>query len=96
MANVYFDPTCEFNRHEPVAVLSSGQAVVYYRIAIMSKDGDRMQQADRRRVAAYQQAAAPYLDEFRRLGFDGLPLDQAHDRMCTLAEARLPEQPPGV
>ena len=40
MANVYFELTREFNRFGPVAVLASGQAVVYYRLAIMSKDGD--------------------------------------------------------
>ena len=38
--NVYFDLTREFNAFAPVAVLASGQAVVYYRVAIMSKDGD--------------------------------------------------------
>lgn len=40
MANVYFDLTREFNRNQPVALLASGQAVVFYRIAMMSKDGD--------------------------------------------------------
>ena len=40
VTNVYFELTREFNRLGPVAVLSSGQAVVYYRLAIMSKDGD--------------------------------------------------------
>ena len=40
VANVYFELTREFNRDEPVALLASGQAVVFYRIAIMSKDGD--------------------------------------------------------
>ena len=40
MTNVYFDLTREFNRLGPVAILASGQAVVYYRLAIMSKDGD--------------------------------------------------------
>ncbi len=40
VANVYFDLTREFNAAGPVAALASGQAVVYYRIAIMSKDGD--------------------------------------------------------
>ncbi len=40
MRNVYFDLTIEFNRERPIAVLTSGQAVVYYRTAIMSKDGD--------------------------------------------------------
>lgn len=65
-------------------------------VAALALEIDELQQADRRRVAAYQQAAAPYLDEFRRLRLDELPLDQAHDRMCTLAETRLPERPPGV
>ena len=37
---VYFELTREFNRLAPVAILSSGQAVVYYRLAIKSKDGD--------------------------------------------------------
>ncbi len=40
MANVYFDLTAAFNQHHPTAALASGQAVVFYRIAIMSKDGD--------------------------------------------------------
>lgn len=40
MANVYFELTEEFNRDRRVVVLSSGQAVVWYRLAIMSKDGD--------------------------------------------------------
>ncbi|MBK8096385.1 MAG: hypothetical protein IPK26_04715 [Planctomycetes bacterium] len=40
MPNIYFDLTREFNRNRLVAVLSSGQAVVWYRLAIMSKDGD--------------------------------------------------------
>ena len=37
--NLYFELTREFNQLGPAAVLSSGQAVVYYRLAIMSKDG---------------------------------------------------------
>ncbi len=40
MGNVYFDLTAEFNRDRTIALLSSGQAVVYYRRALMSKDGD--------------------------------------------------------
>lgn len=38
--NVYFALTEAFNREAPTVVLASGQAVVYYRLAIMSKDGD--------------------------------------------------------
>ncbi len=40
MANVYFELTEAFNAHGPAVALASGQAVVFYRVAIMSKDGD--------------------------------------------------------
>lgn len=40
MSNIYFELTREFNAAGVVAALTSGQAVVYYRIAMMSKDGD--------------------------------------------------------
>lgn len=40
MANVYFELTEAFNADRPTAALASGQAVVFYRVAIMSKDGD--------------------------------------------------------
>lgn len=39
-SNLYFALTEEFNAEGFVAVLSSGQATVFHRIAIMSKDGD--------------------------------------------------------
>jgi hypothetical protein len=39
-ANVYFDLTRAFNARGPIVALASGQAVVHYRVAIMSKDGD--------------------------------------------------------
>lgn len=38
--NFYFDLTRELNAERCVALLASGQAVVYYRLALMSKDGD--------------------------------------------------------
>jgi hypothetical protein len=38
--NIYFELTEAFNATESVVVLAAGQAVVYYRVAIMSKDGD--------------------------------------------------------
>ena len=40
MENIYFELTEAFNKDEPTVALASGQAVVFYRIAIMSKDGD--------------------------------------------------------
>ena len=38
--NIYFELTAAFNASGRIAVLASGQAVVWYRLAIMSKDGD--------------------------------------------------------
>ncbi len=38
--NVYFDLTEELNAEGVIAVLASGQAVVFYKISMMSKDGD--------------------------------------------------------
>jgi hypothetical protein len=38
--NIYFELTEAFNTGAPNMALASGQAVVYYRTAIMSKDGD--------------------------------------------------------
>lgn len=38
--NVYFELTDAFNREGRIVILASGQAVVHYRLAIMSKDGD--------------------------------------------------------
>jgi len=38
--NLYFELTRELNADGPIAALASGQAVVFYRLAMMSKDGD--------------------------------------------------------
>jgi hypothetical protein len=38
--NIYFELTRAFNAGGATVALASGQAVVYYRVAIMSKDGD--------------------------------------------------------
>ncbi len=38
--NVYIELTRELNAEGPIAALASGQAVVFYRLAMMSKDGD--------------------------------------------------------
>lgn len=39
-SNFYFDLTRELNAERCIVLLASGQAVVYYRLALMSKDGD--------------------------------------------------------
>lgn len=46
MDNPYLELTDEFNRGRLRALISSGQAVVVYRLAIMSKDGDWVLQED--------------------------------------------------
>jgi hypothetical protein len=40
VSNIYFELTDALNTRRRTAVLGSGQAVVHYRLAIMSKDGD--------------------------------------------------------
>jgi hypothetical protein len=40
VANVFFELTEAFNAERPTVALAAGQAVVFYRLAIMSKDGD--------------------------------------------------------
>ena len=40
VSNIYLHLTDEFNRNRLRAIISSGQAVVLHRLAVMSKDGD--------------------------------------------------------
>jgi len=71
MKNPYFDLTEEFNAEGIVAVLASGQAVVYYRISMMSKDGDwilrETQEACQKVLAVLERHGARYRS--------GAPLD---------------------
>jgi hypothetical protein len=69
--NIYFALTEAFNRGGPAVALASGQAVAYYRIAIMSKDGDWI-------VRESPEACERVLDELKRHGAryrPGAPLD---------------------
>lgn len=64
MSNLYFDLTEELNAEGVIAALASGQAVVYYRLAIMSKDGDwilrETPEACRRALAVLERHGAHY------------------------------------
>lgn len=51
MQNIYFQLTREFNDGRPRAVMSGGQAVVWHRLAIMSKDGDWILRPDQEALA---------------------------------------------
>lgn len=50
MVNPYLELTAEFNRGRLRALVSSGQAVVLHRLAIMSKDGDWILREDEETV----------------------------------------------
>jgi hypothetical protein len=62
--NVYFDLTEELNAEGVIAVLASGQAVVFYKISMMSKDGDwilrETPEACRRALAILERHGARY------------------------------------
>lgn len=64
MRNLYFDLTEELNAEGVIAVLASGQAVVYYRLAMMSKDGDwilrETTEACRKALAVLERHGARY------------------------------------
>ncbi len=71
MRNIYFELTEAFNAYGPIVALASGQAVVYYRIAIMSKDGDWI-------IRETPEACERVLNELERRGAHyrlGAPLD---------------------
>jgi hypothetical protein len=72
MGNLYTELTEEFNRGRLRAVLSSGQAVVLYRLAIMSKDGDWILREDEETLGHVLQVLA---DRQARYRF-GAPLDR--------------------
>lgn len=74
-----------------VAALGSGgrRAVVL----ALAEEADELQQRDRARVARYESAAAAYLAECRSHDLTSLPLREAHQRMCDLAERLLPTHP---
>lgn len=71
MENVFFALTEELNRDGRIAILGSGQAVVWHRLAIMSKDGDWI-------LRESPEACATALDVLGRHGAryrPGAPLD---------------------
>lgn len=71
MHNPYLELTSEFNRGRLRAILSSGQAVVVYRLAIMSKDGDWILQEDDEAIGYVLKVLAGRQAQYRF----GAPLD---------------------
>lgn len=72
LSNPYLDLTAEFNRGRLRALLSSGQAVVFHRLAVMSKDGDWIVREDDEALAHILGVLA---DKGARYRF-GAPLDR--------------------
>ncbi len=71
MNNPYLDLTADFNQGRLRALLSSGQAVVVHRLAIMSKDGDWILRED---PEAFEHVLKILASEGARYRF-GAPLD---------------------
>lgn len=71
--NIYLDLTHHFNVGRLRAIVSSGQAVVLHRLAIMSKDGDWIIREDAEAVGHILHVLADYGARYRL----GAPLDPA-------------------
>jgi hypothetical protein len=74
------------------AVRAARQVPVNRRAVVvaLAEEIDALQQADRRRVAAYETAAQPFLQACRAADVSTLPLRLAHARMVEMAERLLP------
>lgn len=98
--NPYVELTAAFNRECLRAVLSSGQAVVLHRLAVMSKDGDWIlrERENEERLAIFQQAMQPWAEIWPEVSAEvtGLPLLEAHAIVVERAEGVLPWAPPGL
>ena len=70
--NIYLELTRRFNADKLKAILSSGQAVVLHRLAIMSKDGDWILREDSDTTEYILKVLAEYGAHYRF----GAPLDK--------------------
>jgi hypothetical protein len=71
MSNIYLTLTEQFNRGRLRAIISSGQAVVLHRLAIMSKDGDWVLREDAETMQQVLRTMAEFGARYRF----GAPLD---------------------
>jgi len=91
--NIYFELTEAFNADRCGAILASGQAVVYYRVAILSKDGDWILRETEGACARVLALLAERGARYRPVGGldrDELALPGGHGKLCELAERLLP------
>ena len=61
MTNPYLDLTAAFNQGRRRALVSSGQAVVLHRLAIMSKDGDTSYNYGGSNVLSYHKISGDFM-----------------------------------
>jgi hypothetical protein len=80
------------HRSSRPAVRAAQQVPVDRRAVVvaLAEEIDTLQQADRRRVAAYETAVQPFLHACRAANVSTLPLRLAHTRMVEMAERLLP------
>lgn len=69
--NIYLELTNKFNINKLRAIISSGQAVVLHRLAIMSKDGDWIIKEDSETMRHILEKLSEYKAHYRF----GAPLD---------------------
>jgi hypothetical protein len=82
----------ESSRRAPVrAALAGGSREVV--VMELARELDRLQQQDRARLEKYRAASEPYLREFHLADIGNVALPKAHERLCELAERRLPRNP---
>ena len=95
--SIYVELTEAFNAGKPRAVLSSGQAVVMHRLAVMSKDGDWILHANEDRLKVYLDAADAWRNAWPAVEaeVEGLSLEEAHRHIVLRADELLPCLPMG-
>ncbi len=77
----------------PAARLAAAGADRHAVVLALAEEIDGLQQVDRRRLAIYESAAGPYMEECRVAGIARLPLREAHARMVEIAGRLLPLSP---
>jgi hypothetical protein len=89
--------TLGHSSQRPVARLAATGADRHAVVLALAAEIDGLQQVDRRRMAAYEAASGPYLEECRAARVSALPLRDAHKRIVEIAERLLPRVPgPGA
>ncbi len=89
--SIYLDLTRQFNAGRVRAILSSGLAVVFHRLA----KGRTLMHASEDRLRGYLEAAQGWREAWPEVEAEiaGMPLTEAHAIVVRRAEGLLPRQP---